>query len=256
MIRAGRSLERYNRAFYERCWRAGSVLPLPGVAPVGRRLLVEVGCGLRPRLPLERAIFVDVSRTACVKLRAAGARAVCATVPRLPLRDAAVDALHAYEVLEHLADDRAAVRELVRVLAPGGLLVVSTPLHPRCWQEFDRVVGHARRYEPVALVDLMEAHGLRLEGFAPFGMRPRNRFLNRLGIYYLTRWPRLALRFEERFLRLVHTRDAVVVIRRGDPDDFIRAAADLEGAVSAWRRDAGQPAIVRPPETLSTCPVT
>jgi len=35
-----------------------------------------------------------------------------------------------------------------------------------------------------------------------------------------------------------------------------RYAADMEGAVSAWRRGAPQPAMVRPPETLSTCPVT
>jgi SAM-dependent methyltransferase len=235
--RAGRGLDRYNRAFYERCWRAGSVLPLPGVVPPGpaaRRL--EVGCGLRPRLPLAGTVFLDVSRTACAKLRRAGARAVCASIAALPLADASVEVVQAYDVLEHLEDDRGAVAELVRVLAPGGLLVLSTPLHARHWQEYDRVVGHARRYDPAALVALVGAQGLTLEGFAPFGMRPRSRLLNRLGIYYLTRWPRTAFRVEERFLRLVRPADAAVPIRRGGGAEFLTAARALDGAVTAWRR--------------------
>ena len=237
MPRSARRLERYNRAFYERCWRAGSVLPMPGVsAPPGRHAgVVELGCGLRPRLPLDAALFVDLSRAACTKLRRAGARAVCATVGHLPFRTGTVHAIHAYEVLEHLEDDMTAVRELRRVLAPAGLLVVSAPLHPDRWDRFDRVVGHARRYDPAGLVRLMEAHGLALDGFAPFGMRPRGRLLTRLGLYYLTRRPRLAFRFEERFLQLSGATGGAVIIRRGGAEDFVREAAGMDGAVTAWR---------------------
>src|SRR5712691_10871077 len=98
MPRGGRTLERYNRAFYERRWRAGTVVPMPGVPAASvEKPVVEIGGGLRPRLPLGRTVFVDVSRTACVKLRRAGARAVCASVTRLPFPPAAVGAVHAYE---------------------------------------------------------------------------------------------------------------------------------------------------------------
>ena len=239
MGRATRTLERYNRAFYERRWRAGTVLPMPGVhtaaAPAPTPTL-EIGAGLRPRLGLDRAVFVDVSRTACAKLRAAGAAAVCATVAHLPFRSAAVAAIHAYEHLEHLTDDRAAVTELARVLAPGGRLVLSTPLHADRWHAFDRIVGHARRYDPAALVAMMNEHGFALEAFAPFGMRPRNRLLTWLGAYFLRRWPRLALEHEERFLRRATTTDDVVIVQRADATTFARGAADLDGVVTLWTR--------------------
>jgi SAM-dependent methyltransferase len=256
--RGARSLESYNRAFYERCWRAGTVLRMPGVAPARERTLeLEIGSGLRPRLPLDRAVFVDLSRTACTKLARAGARTVCASIARLPFARASVGAIQAYEVLEHLDDDAVAVGELARVLAPGGRLVVSTPLHGDRWHAFDRIVGHARRYEPAALVALMESHGFALDGFAPFGMRPRSRILTRLGAYFMERWPRVAFRYEERFLRRMHADDAVVIVRHADAATFLREAAALDGTVTAWVRAAtGQPAIVRPPDTLSTCPVT
>jgi 2-polyprenyl-3-methyl-5-hydroxy-6-metoxy-1,4-benzoquinol methylase len=46
---------------------------------------------------------------------------------RLPLEDAAVDTAAAIEVIEHLENPRAFMRELVRVTRPGGWIVVTTP---------------------------------------------------------------------------------------------------------------------------------
>jgi len=231
-------IERYNRDFYERCWRAGSLLPMPGVeipaGPLGLR--VEIGCGLRPRLPLTEAVFVDVSPTACRKLRRAGAPVICGRVESLPFRDGAVTQIAAFDLLEHLEDDRGAVRELARVVATGGTLVLSAPLHAHAWQEFDRLVGHARRYEPDALVALLVSHGFTLEAFAPFGVRPRSSLLNRLGAYYLRRWPRIALWFSERFLVLF--RPAAPAFVSGDVRDFVRGVSGAVGAVTAWRREA------------------
>ena len=239
MPRAARTLDRYNRAFYERCWRAGTVVPIPGVrAAVERKPVVEIGAGLRPRLPVGHAVFVDLSRAACVKLRRAGAQTVRASVVELPFRPEALGGIHAYEVLEHVSDDAAAVAELARVLVPGGRLVLSTPLHADRWHGFDRIVGHARRYDPGALVALMRAHGFVLEAFAPFGLRPRSRLLTRLGAYFMTRWPHLAFRYEERFLRRKDPTRDVVIVRRIDVPTFVREAAALDGAVTVWTRSA------------------
>ncbi len=47
---------------------------------------------------------------------------------RLELADGAFDAVFCNHVLEHIPDDRAAMRELVRVLAPGGWAVLQTPI--------------------------------------------------------------------------------------------------------------------------------
>jgi SAM-dependent methyltransferase len=234
------SLDRYNRAFYERGWRVASVVGLPGVvgasgAPGPR---IEIGCGLRPRLPLADATFVEVSPSACTALRNAGARAVRAHAAALPFRDATLGEVYLFDVLEHLADDRSVVAELARVIRPGGLLVLSTPLHARLWQAYDRVVGHARRYEPAALVGMLAEAGFQVTGLAPFGLRPRSGLLGRLGLWCLIHMPERALRFEERFLRFFGPRTPVRLAAVRSPEDAIRAAAPLDGAVIALRRSA------------------
>jgi SAM-dependent methyltransferase len=52
---------------------------------------------------------------------------VCCDGARLPLRNSSVDVVVSFEVLEHLADERAALQEIRRVLKPGGDLVVTVP---------------------------------------------------------------------------------------------------------------------------------
>ncbi len=52
---------------------------------------------------------------------------VCAAGEAIPFLDASFDAILSHEVLEHVSDDRLAVREMVRSLRPGGRLVVFVP---------------------------------------------------------------------------------------------------------------------------------
>lgn len=65
---------------------------------------------------------------------------------RIPLADGAVRYLTALDVLEHIADDRAAVDEFARVLAPGGLCVATVPADPALWSDWDVHLHHHRRY--------------------------------------------------------------------------------------------------------------
>ena len=232
-----RDVDGYNRRFYERCWRAASLLAMPGVhlPAEANGLRVEIGCGLRPRLPLAEALFVDISPTACTKLRRAGARVICASIDALPFASGAVSQLYLFDILEHVSDDVGVGRELARVSAANGWLVLSTPLHGHWWHEFDHVVGHVRRYEPRALVDLLCGSGFTLEGFACFGMRPRSSLLTRLGAYCLVHWPRTAFWFQERLLRLTQRRAQPTQLQRAGVDEFLAQVADADGAVTAWR---------------------
>ena len=64
----------------------------------------------------------------------------------LPFDDASFDLAVALDVLEHVADDGAALRELARVVAPGGRLLVTVPQYGWLWGEHDVLAHHHRRY--------------------------------------------------------------------------------------------------------------
>lgn len=75
----------------------------------------------------------------------------------------------AFEVLEHIEDDDAALRQWADWLAPGGALLMSVPAHPRQWNAADVWAGHFRRYRRKDLVTRVEAAGLRVEHLECFG---------------------------------------------------------------------------------------
>lgn len=74
--------------------------------------------------------------------------------PRLPLADASVQYVTALDVLEHIPDDAAALAEMARVLAPGGLCVATVPADMALWSDWDEVLHHQRRYDRRGLVKL------------------------------------------------------------------------------------------------------
>ncbi len=63
------------------------------------------------------------------------------------------------DVLEHVADDETFFAEqVVPVLAPRGVAVVSVPAHPRLYSDHDRMLEHHRRYQPADLEAMLERH--------------------------------------------------------------------------------------------------
>lgn len=66
----------------------------------------------------------------------------------------------AFEVIEHIEDDRTALAEWVERVEPGGYLLLSTPAFADRMGEWDRRVGHYRRYDPESLAELLGAVGL------------------------------------------------------------------------------------------------
>jgi SAM-dependent methyltransferase len=87
----------------------------------------------------------------------------------LPFADAAFDAAVLGEVLEHVEDDVGGLRELARVLRPGGVVAISVPRNPTWFGASDRWAGHVRRYTRTALVEAIAAGGLDLERLVPWG---------------------------------------------------------------------------------------
>ena len=69
----------------------------------------------------------------------------------LPLTDNSVDVLTALDVIEHVQDDLAALREFRRVLRPGGIAVITVPALMSLWSDWDVALHHYRRYDAQAL---------------------------------------------------------------------------------------------------------
>ena len=80
-------------------------------------------------------------------------RGTCAA---LPLKDLSVDCITALDVLEHVEDDRLAVREMARVLKPGGVAIVTVPAMPALWSDWDEALHHYRRYRHEGLLELFD----------------------------------------------------------------------------------------------------
>jgi SAM-dependent methyltransferase len=69
-----------------------------------------------------------------------------ADVTALPYGDEAFDTVIAIDVLEHIDDDGAALREIHRVAKPGGTLIVTVPAFQMLWSRRDVDHHHKRRY--------------------------------------------------------------------------------------------------------------
>ncbi|MFJ9388206.1 class I SAM-dependent methyltransferase [Nocardioides sp. NPDC101246] len=71
------------------------------------------------------------------------------------------DLVCAFEVLEHIEDDKGALAEWVTHLRPGGHLVLSVPAFQERFGPMDRHAGHFRRYSPEEVTARLEEAGLR-----------------------------------------------------------------------------------------------
>lgn len=182
-----------NRAFYDMLW-SGARLVDPrrfNTWPLVQSLLptavqrLEVAPGLRPRLPIEGTTFLDISAPAVAKLRELGAQAVLGEVTCLPFTDGSFDLVCCFDIVEHVDDDERALSEVSRTAKPGGIVLISIPLHPTRWTAFDDFVGHKRRYDPSQLPLKLARHYLMVERSAVFGMQPRSSLLVDLGMWWL-----------------------------------------------------------------------
>ena len=220
-----------NRAFYDRLWTDARLIgperfntwPLVRSLAGPGTLRLEVGPGLRPRLPVAGTVFADISLPALRALNRAGGAGSAASLTALPFADGAFGLICAMDIVEHVAEDAAALSELSRVAAPQAVLLLSVPLHQVAWTGFDVAVGHHRRYEPAALLRLLATAGFRVEGSAACGMLPRSRRLQRVGMWFLSRQPKRAMWWYNRvFMPLgLHRAPALALVTGMIPTDAV-----------------------------------
>lgn len=117
--------------------------------------VLDAGCGtgglirrLAPRRPAWRWTGVDIEPVACAlaKERTAAEKIIEGSVTALPFADESFDAVVSADVLYHVDDDAAALREFFRVLRPGGVAVINVAAYRWLWSYHDVAVHSRRRY--------------------------------------------------------------------------------------------------------------
>jgi SAM-dependent methyltransferase len=144
------------------------------VQPPSGAAILEIGCGTGHNLPMLAefghvdALELDEEARGLAERRL-GRSVMSAPLPELegvPVRH--YDLAGAFDVIEHIDDDRAAVAAIAATLKPGGKFVMTVPAHQWMWSAHDRVNHHKRRYSRRALRQLIQSSPLKLEKLGYF----------------------------------------------------------------------------------------
>jgi SAM-dependent methyltransferase len=239
-------LVRVNRRFYDALWERSRLVPAErfNTWPLVASLLadaparLEVGPGLRPRLPVAGTRFVDMSAPAVAKLRQQSADAVVGDARHLPFADATFDLVAAFDIVEHVDDDDAVLAELSRVAAGRSTLLLSAPLDPAKWTAFDQLVGHRRRYAASELQAKLARHGWTVASTAVYGMQPKSSRLLDFSVWQLQNRPERAIWIYDRiilplaafFQKKLELRPGMAAAETADVDEIFLVCRRAGGA--------------------------
>jgi SAM-dependent methyltransferase len=126
--------------------------------------ILEVGCGLSPMTEAsDRIVYSELSFQAVRTLKGGQDRGrfVVADAVHLPFKRASFSRVIASEVLEHLPEDRLALREIASVMTPGGALILTFPHRRAYFAVDDRFADHLRRYELAEMKTSLAEAGLK-----------------------------------------------------------------------------------------------
>jgi len=132
--------------------------------------ILEVGCGdgyLVDIFPRGFYVGIDLRLVDLFKARAHGMRwVIVASGYQIPFHEC-FDVVCAFDVVEHLDEDVAFFTECLRVLTPGGRIVVTTPASPDLWSKLDDYAGHRRRYTKETLTGALREAGFGVDTCFP-----------------------------------------------------------------------------------------
>jgi SAM-dependent methyltransferase len=173
-------LEDLSEAVRYRRWLAALARPYLGEHPI------EVGSGTgdyalewAPHVDRFTATEAEESRLRTLDDRFAGhpviatRRLLLGEAVGTPAPSGSHSAAVAFNVLEHIPDDIAALRAMGDLVRPGGAVVLIVPAFPSAMSRFDRAIGHQRRYTRASLGGTLRDAGLSVE---------RLRYVNPVGL--------------------------------------------------------------------------
>lgn len=159
--------------------------------------ILDIGCGtgllMRELQQFGEVRGVDVSERAVAYCKERGLNPVVGSADQLPFPDASFDVVVMLDVLEHLSDDGAGAREVVRVLKGGGTAIIAVPAFRFLWGVTDEISNHHRRYTKPELLRVLTGAGLTVHRATYF-----NTFLFPAiaAVRVLVRWLRIPVKSE------------------------------------------------------------
>lgn len=129
--------------------------------------ILDVGCGTGANLEMlsqfGTAEGVDVSDDALEFCRKKGLKVQKGLAEEMPFADGAFDVVTALDVVEHLDDDVAGLKEMRRVMADDGRALIFVPAFMWLWGVQDDISNHRIRYTRKQIVERMERAGFEIE---------------------------------------------------------------------------------------------
>lgn len=143
-------------------WRASQILRI--MKDNKLKVLWEVGSGHgNVAIPLQQeniaVIGIEPLFNGAAISAKNGVRTYLGTLESLNLPPNSISAIGAFDVLEHIEKPGALLSEIYRVLKPGGILLVSVPAHQWLFSDFDKSIGHFRRYSKRVLSQSIDESG-------------------------------------------------------------------------------------------------
>lgn len=143
----------------------------PCVTGGNRLCIVDVGCGTGMMMEdlqhFGDVVGLDFSPIALAYCRQRALKnLVRANVEQIPLVSSCADLVTAFDLVEHVENDRALLKEMYRVLKPNGLAFITVPAHKKLWSMHDVALHHKRRYEKKEFESLIRSAGFSIERYS------------------------------------------------------------------------------------------
>jgi SAM-dependent methyltransferase len=131
--------------------------------------ILEIGCGTGHNLSMlsgfghVEGLELDDEARALSEKRL-GRQVMSSPLPELAgVSDGRYDLVGAFDVIEHIDDDKAALASIATKLKPGGRFMMTVPAHQWMWTAHDVANHHKRRYSKRALRQLIQGSPMKLE---------------------------------------------------------------------------------------------
>jgi ubiquinone/menaquinone biosynthesis C-methylase UbiE len=133
--------------------------------------VLDIGCGtgliLDEISTRSKAIGFDFSRKALSFCKKRGLEnLLCGNVKHLPIADSSLDLVLALDIMEHIDDDTAMMKEIHRVLKPGGNILITVPAHKYLWSDHDEALHHFRRYSKNGFRKIIKENGFTIKKYS------------------------------------------------------------------------------------------